>query len=337
MTFYERTLMIADKEFQIAMNEIAHAEAIIESKLELNMQRAELKVLQESGSELDLIYLYEAAGNEADSQKQGQGFIQRMVTAFMNFCTKAWNAIQKIFTGKDSEAYQKLMANSGKFKINIPDPTQVLEQVENAVNKVNAKTVGIGAAIASILAVVGVSIKKITSQKGKVETEMTAEKGKGILGIIDRIKSGLQSIGDKGNDTSTDQISGKDENGSETSTDEKGWISKLIKTIQSFFAPVSGAIAAGLAKIGIPIGGKKDKTGEGTQTPADNSGTATEQTPRKANQPATPTRQTNKNTTGNTSAVSGDEHGAFDPNEYQIASTQMKLDGLSAMLERMGV
>ena len=169
MKAFERTLMIAEKEYALAMNEIAHASAIIESSLELNMQRAELKVLQESGNEMDLLYLYEAAGQDAQNNANQQGFFSKMATAVKNFITKVWNGIQKIFTGKNTEAYDKLMKAQGKIKLSIPDPTEILNNVESGLSAINGKTAGIGLAAAASIGGIMAAIKNFKNRENKEE------------------------------------------------------------------------------------------------------------------------------------------------------------------------
>lgn len=331
MRAYERTMMIAEKEFQIAMNEIAHAEAIIESKLELNMQRAELKVLQESGTELDLIYLYEAAGDDADKQKDEQGIISKIITAIKNFWTKAWNGLQRIFTGKDTEAYQKLMKKGGKFNINIPDPSEMMNQVENAVSGLTTKTVGIGASIAAAIASIIIFINKL-KKKGNAEVEISVDKANNMVQKSNSLLDKLPLIGNLINkDPKKDEkntVNG-DDSGEKDAT---GLFGLLTTKLKEFATLISTPIKAGLAKLGINVDGNNNSN-QAQPTADGNGGNPTPTTDQNGGGNAQPTPQPTQQTGGNTSAGDfGD--GADGMNEH---ATQMKLYGLSAMLERMGV
>ena len=252
MNTFERTLMIAEKEYALAMNEIAHASAIIESSLELNMQRAELKVLKESGTELDLLYLYEAAGADAQNNADQQGFFSKMANAVKNFITKAWNGIQKIFTGKDTEAYQKLMKAQGKVKLSIPDPTELLNSVESGLSTINAKTVSIGLAAAGSIVGIFAAIKNFKNRENKNEESYADEgKMKGMLGAIDRITGHIDSLLNKGKTSTNDSVTYNDENGAEQKTDTRGILGKICNAVQDATGWVASKIWAGLNAIGI--------------------------------------------------------------------------------------
>lgn len=257
MKAFERTLMIAEKEYALAMNEIAHASAIIESSLELNMQRAELKVLQESGNEMDLLYLYEAAGQDAQNNANQQGFFSKMATAVKNFITKVWNGIQKIFTGKNTEAYDKLMKAQGKIKLSIPDPTEILNNVESGLSAINGKTAGIGLAAAASIGGIIAAIKNFKNRENKEENFIDGAKAKGLLGIIERIKGHIDSIFKKGETSANEEVTYKDDAGAEQKTDTKGILGKICDAVKDATGWVAGKITAGLSAIGIHAGADK--------------------------------------------------------------------------------
>ena len=319
MTTFERTMMIAEKEYALAMNEIAHASAIIESSLELNMQRAELKVLKESGTELDLLYLYEAAGEDAQKNTNQQGFFSKMAAAVKNFITKAWNAIQRIFTGKDTEAYKKLMNAQGKFKIDIPDPTEVLSNVENTLSSINAKTVGIGAAIgASIIGLIG-AIKAFKKKEGNGEGAVLDEnKGKTIISKINNITNHISSIFKKSEATPDEQVSYTNEDGAKQETDTKGICGKLSEHIKDITGWIAAKIHAGLSKIGI-------KSGDQGANPENNNGNGAGNGGQDTQQP------TQNNNGGTADGATGGTNGAGTNNTNE--SVEIKLNRLAAMLE----
>lgn len=268
MTGFDKIVMIAEKEYALAMNEVAHAQAIIESSLELNMQRAELKVLQESGSELDLLYLYEAAGADASKNTENQGFLKKITDALKNAITTVWNAIQKVFTGKNTEAYDALQRAKGKVKLNIPDPSELLGTVESSLSGISGKSgPAIIAAIVAAIPVLGIAINKFWNRKNKGETcEVDANKGNGlfatvqrILGHVDNIEKNVEAAPDEG------EKDYKDENGNTKKGNKTGLFSEISTKVKDAALKIGNEIGSALQKIGckLGIGGKDNGNGNG--------------------------------------------------------------------------
>ena len=158
---------MAYQEFMYAINEHAYVESMIENKLKLNLQAVNMKVINESGSMDDVVMLTNAALSEAADQNNANN--ESLWQKFKNFLTRLWNAVQKIFTGNDTEAYKKLVAANNKVRIPvIIDDT--INTLTEASNKIKVTGKGIAAALASIagLTAGGVAIKNaIESLKGK--------------------------------------------------------------------------------------------------------------------------------------------------------------------------
>ena len=106
---YDREIAIAEKVYDIAMSEVHYMEAMIDSKLKINLAKSELKVMQESSEENyvgDLAYLFNEAAKE--SEEQNKSFFSKAKQAVVNFFVSLWNAIQKLFTGKNTAKYDEL-------------------------------------------------------------------------------------------------------------------------------------------------------------------------------------------------------------------------------------
>ena len=159
MDSVDRDIAIAEKTYEIAMAEVAYMEAMIDARLRINMAKSELKIMTEGTEETaqgDLVYLFNEAGKDAEAQ--GEGLFTKIKNALVSFFTSTWNAIQKIFTGKNTQKYEALKTSKEKVKIPfnvalIDAAEKVADECERAIN--NPKDIlgkigtalGIGAAI----------------------------------------------------------------------------------------------------------------------------------------------------------------------------------------------
>lgn len=186
-----RECAVAEKNFELVRNECAYLESMMTNKLKLNLQQAELKVITESGSMDDMVLLANAAITEAEEAKPS--IFAKFWTGFTTFLTNTWNAIQKVFTGKNTEAYNKLNSPNIKVRFNY-DVKAITAAADQAVGEMK-KGVGIKGAIAAAATAVvgglsiGAIIKKHKEAPKAVELTGTeavevADKAKGIFSTI---------------------------------------------------------------------------------------------------------------------------------------------------------
>ena len=133
----EKEFAIAEKTYEIAMAEVAYLEAMIDAKLRINMAKSELKVMTEGTKETaqgDLVFLFNEAGKEAEAQ--GEGLFTKIKNAVLSFMISTWNAVQKIFTKEDTEAYKKLQTSKKKIKLpmNVKFFADKGEQIASAID-----------------------------------------------------------------------------------------------------------------------------------------------------------------------------------------------------------
>ena len=122
----------ASKECEIALAECAYLEAMVDSKLAINLAKSELKCMQESTAESyvsDLAYLFNEAEKEAE--EKNEGILSKFVGAIKKFFINTWNSIQKLFTKENTEAWKKLHAE----ELVAEDTGNLLDQIEAAVNE----------------------------------------------------------------------------------------------------------------------------------------------------------------------------------------------------------
>jgi hypothetical protein len=128
-----REIAIAEKQYDIAAKEIAFLEAMSDSKLQINIAKSELKVMMESTEDRmvsDFVYLVKEASN--DNKQGDESLIQRIGRTIHELFTKVWNAIQKIFTGKNTEAYNKLKQSKDQIELGFN-----LQTLEKAINEIS--------------------------------------------------------------------------------------------------------------------------------------------------------------------------------------------------------
>lgn len=194
---FMKEMFIAEKAYNIDMAEIAMTESVINAQLQINLARSEVRVMMESADVSDLFFLVEEAANDANEQKEN--IFLRMFRSIGNFFVTVANSIQKLFTGKNLEAYNNILKKKGK--VAIPKGiNQVLEDVEGALNKTEQVISSNGKDIAKIIAAVAAAITASggafafynKSRKSAETEEVPATKGKSIL---DRAKELVSRIG----------------------------------------------------------------------------------------------------------------------------------------------
>lgn len=182
---------IAGKAFDLVQNECAYLESMMTNKLKLNLQQAELKVITESGSMDDMVLLANAAITEAEEAKPS--IFAKFWTGITTFFTNIWNSVQKLFTGENTEAWNKLHASPKKVRFDY-DVKAITDAADKAVGEMK-KGVGIKGIITGAVAAVaggatiGVLIKNHKDQPKPVEISgaeavEVANKAKGIVSTI---------------------------------------------------------------------------------------------------------------------------------------------------------
>lgn len=209
MNEFEREIAIAEKVYDIAMSEVAYMEAMIDSKLKINMAKSELKVMQESSEEScvgDLAYLFNEAAKEA--AEQGQSTFAKIKQAVVNFFTNIINAIQKVFTGKDTEAYKKMKAsqekiqtegNLGKISAMLGEISGVVGNVEDqsstesGFTKVLKIAGGAGLGLAGIAGII-TAVKKLREEKTDTTVAKATADMESISNSTSKIKNAISAI-----------------------------------------------------------------------------------------------------------------------------------------------
>lgn len=304
MDFVSREFALADKEYEVGMMEVAYMEMLLDNKLTLNKARAELKVMTESSKEYaigDLIYMYNEAAKEVSAQ--AENIFARAWKTAVGWFVKIWNTIQKVFTGKNTEAYEKLKSENKTFKFPF-NPRKLAEsskKIADGISQIpdnidgNADTestfskILTGAAIVAAGGTAGVgAIKLIKGFNPKdEETEVKGGEAPGILGTLSESfhkitakiqKLKLNSKSDATNGTPDGQNPSGD-NGSNPKSGDDG--PKKGKSIVEFITEAGNKIKSWLEMIGQKFGitggqsdvnednGEGDNEGNGTQNPDD--------------------------------------------------------------------
>lgn len=241
---FEREMTIAEKAYDIAMSEVAYLEAMIDAKLKINMAKSEYKVMTESTAETaqgDLVYLYNEAGKEQEASQEG--LFTKVKNAVISFFVSAWNAIQKVFTKVDTEAYKKL-----KGKVTFPmdvkflaDKGSTLADALDDVEPSDSKIVK----IAKIVGAVGVTAGGIAGinalinhTKEAVHKETTVD-GSEVEGIVAKLRNIFPKFSNAAKNLKPD-----------TDGDKEGVGTKILDFIKSIGGWISNAINVIVKKVG---------------------------------------------------------------------------------------
>lgn len=109
----DKDFMSYEMALDLSMEKAALAFEYADRKYDLDINAADLKVLNESGTYEDIDMLYEAAA--ADNKEKKQGVIASICNAIINFITNIFNKIKGFFT-KENDEKIKDAVNSGKLK-----------------------------------------------------------------------------------------------------------------------------------------------------------------------------------------------------------------------------
>ncbi len=245
MNEFEREMAIAEKVYDIAMSEVAYMEAMIDSKLRINMAKSELKVMQESSEEScigDLAYLFNEAAKEAEAQSQG--VFAKIKTSVVNFITSVWNSIQKLWSHQDTEAYQKMIASKQQYEA--PCNIGFFMTAGEAVNNIASGGIsGIGERIKSIgpklgiAAGAGISLKIIYDKIMEKSKEPTKCTGKQLADWMETIKKNnffSKFLSNSKNVTEEESSNAEANKPEDSSKNENSgsWLSRTLQAVTSF-------------------------------------------------------------------------------------------------------
>jgi len=200
-----KEVMLADKACNIALAEAAYMEAMLDAKLKLNLLKSEYKVLTESEERYqvsDLVYYFNEAAKEKENAEGG--VFTKIWNGLKAFFINTFNAIQKVFTNKDTEAYKKL--HESKKKIKFPwNPEPVVDEADRIVTEIDNNPLSKFGKVGLIAAAIGaaggtVAIgKKLFSkandaQENKKPTDSTVGEAVGLLGKLQKLFEKIKSI-----------------------------------------------------------------------------------------------------------------------------------------------
>jgi len=238
-----RELAIIDKEYEIAIAEATFLEAAIDAKLKINLAKSEYKVMTESTSENakgDLIYLFNEAGKEAEEQKEG--VFTKIKQTVINAIVKIWNAIQKVFTKKDTAAYEALKASQEKIEVPM-DVKFFANKSESVLTSFSGsdtndskvvkalKVVGIAAGAAVAAGGVG---KILSEFKNAANRPITITKGEGVT-----IWEKLKNLVPNGQKSAEDVQEDKGGNATGENGEKKGLGSEILHAIHQIIGFIS--------------------------------------------------------------------------------------------------
>ena len=287
MDSYDKEIAVAEKAYEIEMSEVAYLEAMVDAKLKINLARSEYKVMTESTAETaagDLCYLYNEAAKEAE--ENSESFLTKAKNAVISFFTTVWNAIQKVFTKVDTEAYKALKAS--KEKVNLPcNASYIADKGEKiaAALEGNGNIVKKAIAVAAALGVTiggGVTLKNAIDRAKEEGSKPTAILKSDAIQLLERIKDLPKRL--------MNAIKGTNENDAPTGDDTaKG----LFGYIQAFGSMISNAFKNIMKAVGLnsdvndpdePKGGTKPAPAE----PAKGAAETTPAEPAKKEEPVNP-------------------------------------------------
>ena len=102
---FERQITFFEKVFDANFQEAMLALEMVNQRADINCLKAEARVIKESGTEEDLLYLYTEANNEAS--EQSGGFFTKIITGIKNFITNVWTNFTNLFKKQNKEDIKK--------------------------------------------------------------------------------------------------------------------------------------------------------------------------------------------------------------------------------------
>lgn len=240
MTDFEFEMTYAERVYEIAMQEIAYMESLIENKLRIDLAKCELKIFAESSVDdtvPNLVHLFSEAEKEAAEAKQS--VFSKIWSAMKAFFINTWNAIQKVFTKEDTEAYKNLHTEEIEAPCNLNAIIDEVEKIKSHIDGGIVKKVGIGAAIATSVTAIGVCIANCT--KHMSENKPTKVKKDKALNFFEWIKGIVGKTNeDLNNDNLQNQVAETENKNQGAKSEEKpsGFITALKEICSKIFNPV---------------------------------------------------------------------------------------------------
>ena len=176
---YERQMTFLEKSFEADFQEAMLALEMVENRAEINCLKAEARVLLESGTEDDLLYLYTEANNEAGQKKEG--IITNVLNRIKKFMSDTWNSFVGLFSKQNKE---QLKENANKsnivFEYTVNGLNKAIDEVGSALDSGWGKIVGLLAVVATTGGVGAYLKKKSDNKQLKLTADNVEETVKGI-------------------------------------------------------------------------------------------------------------------------------------------------------------
>ena len=198
MDEYEREMVVASRELEIAITEAVVSTADVTNRLRINMALSELKVIGENGTAEDLAALIMEAGNEAAAQHQG--IISKVFSAIAKFFQSVASGISDFFS-KEGKATCAELAKQKKTVTVDAELNNIVKGLETAAPTLEAASKGTNIAkIFGVIAGVGTlgagvaALIRFQNNNNKPhadgETAKTVEMDPNVaLSLMDKIKN----------------------------------------------------------------------------------------------------------------------------------------------------
>lgn len=261
----ERELAIQEAKEEALFAKLNTMYEMVEMNLKLNLQEAEVKVFEESGTYDDLGFLYEEANEDANKKKGG--ILSAIVNAVKSIFAAIRNTITKVF-GKNPNPPAEVEvdeADEGKVKA-LNAVWSKIQQILNFLKNSTGVKVAGGIAAAGAAIVAGISI--FEKKTGKtVKKPWTVVKG-----WADDLAAKSKAI----DDTISDMDTQTDSNGEKKKAlDVLKTIGQAIKTFVNWIGSKVGGVVSDTGEkitnaatnVGEKLGGKKQEPEKWMKTP----------------------------------------------------------------------
>lgn len=196
---FERQITVFEKVFDAQFQEAMLALEMVNQRADINCLKAEARVIQESGTEEDLLYLYTEANKEAS--EQSEGFFTKIINGIKNFINNVWTNFTNLFKKQNKEDVKKRAAEKEIILEYNPSAISTIcgEFISNMTNGEKLKQYLIGAGIivggsfsaAGLVNYIKKKSGKGTPVNGGNAEQMTAENisiKEKLTGLADQLK-----------------------------------------------------------------------------------------------------------------------------------------------------
>ena len=230
---------------------------------------AELKVLTESGTYDDLMYLYQEA--DAEVQTQQKNIFQKILDAIISIFNSIGKAIKGLFSGgnpeEEVEVPKESVESANKAVGMFGNIKQGIERVKSGdlagsfqiLKAIAIPTLAVGAAVGGTVAVVKMKKGQLQGLAKKLQ-EIKDWITNGIAAIKQKIPF-LQSK-DKGGNTSNNDnndTNNKDNNNNKDGENKEGLLKPIFDKLRAFAGWIKNIVNSLVSKIGPAGKGVKDK------------------------------------------------------------------------------